>query len=80
MRWDSELGDSLFGLLSSQDPHLPILLEDKQPEAEVDSASVDLLCAIYQYFCITFYTKQVDATGTICSDFSIHYHMYNHTV
>ena len=41
MRWDSELGDSLFGLLSSQDPQLPILLEDEEPESEVDSASVD---------------------------------------
>ena len=35
MRWDSELSDSLLGLLSSQDPQLLILLED-----EVDSASV----------------------------------------
>ena len=41
MRWDSELGDSLFGLLSSQDPQLPILLEDEEPESEVDSASVN---------------------------------------
>ena len=41
MRWDSELGDSLFGLLSSQDPQLLILLEDEEPESEVASASVN---------------------------------------
>ena len=40
MAWDNEVGASLLGLVSSQEHLLSIVLEDEEPEAELDITHV----------------------------------------